>query len=189
MAELYRQNAASARASALRARLCRPTNAVADRGMDLRRGRVPGWRPANGPRPEPAPPKTKLALQPPCRSSLNDPCDSWAFLFASEWSAYAKESTVELREILGVVAARYAVSIDVLISHSRKARIVRPRMLATYLARVLTRLSTSQLGRGLGGRDHTTIVYSHKRIAHRRAFEPDLDREITELIAALRQEA
>lgn len=183
-------------APALRARLRNPPNAVPDRGINLRCGRLPGWRPALGPKPEPAPKKrlgqaSEAATLPAprrCQPSLNDPCDSWAFLFEREWSAYAKESTVELREILGVVAARYAVPIDALISHSRKAKVVRPRMLVAYLARSLTRLSTSQLGRGLGGRNHTTIVYSHKKIAHQRALDPDVDRELTELIAELRQE-
>ena len=45
-----------------------------------------------------------------------------------------------------------------------KARIVRPRQIACYLAKNLTKLSLSQIGKRIGGRDHTTVLHSIQKV-------------------------
>jgi hypothetical protein len=67
-------------------------------------------------------------------------------------------------DIQRMVAWRYGMSRADIIGPRRKARIVRPRQVAIYLSRLLTPYSLSQIGRRFGGRDHTTVLHSVRRI-------------------------
>ena len=51
-------------------------------------------------------------------------------------------------------------------SSSRKQSIVFARGLIVFLARELADLSYEEIGRALGGRDHTTIIHNYRKIAH-----------------------
>jgi chromosomal replication initiator protein len=69
-----------------------------------------------------------------------------------------------LPEIITVVAKYINVPKKQLKSRSRRQSIVLARAVAAYLARELTAVSYAQIGRALGGRDHTTIIHSYKKI-------------------------
>lgn len=69
-----------------------------------------------------------------------------------------------LAEIVAVVARYYALPVRQLRSSSRKAPIVLARAVAIYFARQLTPLSYDEIGKYLGGRDHTTVLHNYRRI-------------------------
>lgn len=69
-----------------------------------------------------------------------------------------------LREICRLVAKYYGVTQKMLTSASRKQTVVLARAVAIYLARQMTPLSYQEIGRVLGGRDHTTIMHNARRI-------------------------
>ncbi len=69
-----------------------------------------------------------------------------------------------LREIIAVVARYYRLPQKLLKSSSRKQAVVSARAVAVYLARELAGTSYEQIGRALGGRDHTTIMHSYQTI-------------------------
>jgi hypothetical protein len=71
----------------------------------------------------------------------------------------SEELRPSLRDIITEVGALYNVSRLDLLSGRRHHGIALPRQVAMYLARHLTLLSLPQIGRYLGGRDHTTILY------------------------------
>lgn len=79
------------------------------------------------------------------------------------------DNSPPLRDILRVVARYHQVPLNVLTSASRKQGVVAARAVAIYLARELTPMSYADIGRLLGGRDHTTIMHNYRRI----------DRELT----------
>ena len=62
------------------------------------------------------------------------------------------------------MARYYSLPVRTLRSSSRKAPIVLARAVAIYFARQLTPLSYDEIGRYLGGRDHTTVLHNHRRI-------------------------
>jgi chromosomal replication initiator protein len=68
------------------------------------------------------------------------------------------------REIVAVVARHFGVPQKLLKSNSRKQHIVRARATAVYLARELSDESYQQIGRLLGGRDHTTIMHNFRKV-------------------------
>jgi len=70
----------------------------------------------------------------------------------------------ELREIISVVARHLNVPQAQLKSASRRQSIVTARGFVVFLARELAKISYEQIGRALGGRDHTTIIHSYRKI-------------------------
>lgn len=67
-------------------------------------------------------------------------------------------------EIIDCVCEYYRVSRNDLMSSRRTADLVMPRQIVCYLGRMLTGMSFPQMGRRLGGRDHTTALHGATKI-------------------------
>jgi chromosomal replication initiator protein len=68
-------------------------------------------------------------------------------------------------EVIQVAAAEaFGLSRDRLLARDRSPKVALARQIAMYLARELTDVSLPEIGRGFG-RDHSTVVHAHKRIA------------------------
>jgi hypothetical protein len=91
----------------------------------------------------------------------------------------------EVRDIQNAVCLHYGVALGDMLSPRRMAAIVRPRQVAVYLARELTLLSLPQIGAKFGGRDHTTVLVSHRKIARLLTQDEDLAADVATLRAAL----
>ncbi|HEX2473484.1 MAG TPA: helix-turn-helix domain-containing protein, partial [Lacipirellulaceae bacterium] len=76
-----------------------------------------------------------------------------------------------LPEIIALVARHYSVQQKLLKSNSRKQRLVRARATVIYLARELSDASYEQIGRALGGRDHTTIMHNFRKVQRERQHD------------------
>jgi chromosomal replication initiator protein len=70
-----------------------------------------------------------------------------------------------LAEIQTATAAALQVPSDALIAHDRRPRVALARQVAMYLARELTDESLPTIGRHFGGRNHSTVLHAHRRIA------------------------
>ncbi len=68
-------------------------------------------------------------------------------------------------QILAAVADFYHVDLIDLTGRSRSKEVVLPRQMAMYLLREETGASLPQIGDVLGGRDHTTVMYAHDKMA------------------------
>jgi chromosomal replication initiator protein len=90
-----------------------------------------------------------------------------------------------LREIIAVVAKFYKQPQAVLKSASRRQSAVLPRAVIVYLARELADHSYHEIGRALGGRDHSTIMHNYRKVQstrqHDLAIQNDLD-EVTRIL-------
>lgn len=78
-----------------------------------------------------------------------------------------------LQEIILIVAKYTRIPQKQLKSGSRRQSVVYARALAVYLAREMCRASYDQIGRAMGGRDHTTIMHNYRKI------ERELARDVT----------
>jgi len=65
-----------------------------------------------------------------------------------------------VRVVVACVAEAWGLSSTDLLARSKKARCLHPRMIAMALARHVCRLSLFEIGRRMGGRDHTTVRHS-----------------------------
>lgn len=93
----------------------------------------------------------------------------------------------DLATIIRVVSRYYSIPLKVLTSSSRKTAVVAARGVVVYLARELTSISYEQIGRQLGGRDHTTILHSYDRVRERLTVDPPLRQSIDQLQILLRR--
>jgi chromosomal replication initiator protein len=83
-----------------------------------------------------------------------------------------------LEDVIEAVADFYSLSSEDLKGRSRRKKVAKPRQIAMYLARQETNASLPQIGRALGGRDHTTVLYSINKIGKRIEMDEILHREI-----------
>jgi chromosomal replication initiator protein len=95
----------------------------------------------------------------------------------------AQAGSVE--EIQQQVAERFSISRAELIGSSRAATPLRARQVAMYLTREMTDLSLPQIGRLYGGRDHTTVMNSLRRIEAGLGEDEALGQKVAELRAAI----
>ncbi|MDQ2631555.1 MAG: chromosomal replication initiator protein DnaA [Actinomycetota bacterium] len=90
-----------------------------------------------------------------------------------------------VEEIQQRVAEGFGVSRAELVGSSRAATPLRARQVAIFLTRDLTDLSLPQIGRLYGGRDHTTVLNSLRRIEASLDEDSDLAEKIRELRGAI----
>lgn len=83
-----------------------------------------------------------------------------------------------IQEIKRIVARYYGVTVNDLESPCRAARCVRPRHVACYLIRERTIKSFPEIGRRLGGRDHTTAMSAVDRINDLLSWDTNLADDI-----------
>ena len=79
------------------------------------------------------------------------------------------------------VAAAFDLTRNELLGQSRTAGAVRARQVAIYLTRELTDLSLPQIGRLYGGRDHSTVLNSIRRIESRLPGDRELAGRLQQL--------
>jgi chromosomal replication initiator protein len=94
---------------------------------------------------------------------------------------------IYLAEIIACVAKRYGMTVEELASRSRLREYVEPRQIAVYLCKQLTAASAASIGARVGGLEHSTILYSVRKVAIRRLEEPYFNAAIESLIAELAQ--
>ncbi|MCU0610414.1 MAG: chromosomal replication initiator protein DnaA [Candidatus Eisenbacteria bacterium] len=71
-----------------------------------------------------------------------------------------RPAAVSVEDIIRATAGATGVVPGALTSKRRTNQIARARQVAMYLARTLTNLSTTDIGRYFGGRDHSTVIHA-----------------------------
>ncbi len=66
--------------------------------------------------------------------------------------------------IIKIVSEHFGLTVNTLISKKKNQEIVYPRQLCMYLCRTLTDVALTLIGKKLGNRDHTTIIYGYEKI-------------------------
>ena len=80
--------------------------------------------------------------------------------------------------IIQAVADFYDIGKADLFSSSRRKEIVKPRQVAMYLLRVKLKSSYPFIARKFGGKDHTTAIYSCRKISKEIEIDEELKRDI-----------
>jgi chromosomal replication initiator protein len=102
-------------------------------------------------------------------------------LAAELLASAAPKNSPPATDILAAVARYYGLPKAKLTSSSRQQSTVLARAVAIYLIRQLTPLSYDQIGRMLGGRDHTTVLHNFRRIDRGLATDRPLRDALDEL--------
>jgi chromosomal replication initiator protein len=62
-----------------------------------------------------------------------------------------------------------------------------PRQVAMYLCREMTNHSLPKIGESFGGRDHTTVLHAHDKIAKDIIANENVRKEVDDLISILNE--
>lgn len=85
---------------------------------------------------------------------------------------------ISVENIQKTVADYYKIKVADMYSKKRPANIARPRQIAMYLAKELTRKSYPDIGELFGGRDHTTVMHAVRKIAGERKQLAELNQQL-----------
>jgi chromosomal replication initiator protein len=99
-----------------------------------------------------------------------------------------KERRPEASAIVKAVTHRFNVTVEALKGKRRTNAIVVPRQTAMYLCRTLTEMPLTEIGKVLGGRDHTTVLYACDRVREMMEVDPQYQQTVEELSERLRKE-
>ncbi|MFA5605834.1 MAG: chromosomal replication initiator protein DnaA [Leucobacter sp.] len=97
------------------------------------------------------------------------------------------DNEVQPSDIISRTGEYFDLSVDELYGPSRAQQIALARQIAMYLCRELTPLSLPKIGQLFGGRDHTTVMYAHKKITQLIAERRSVYNQVTELTTRIKQ--
>ena len=93
-------------------------------------------------------------------------------------SRYMTGQRLTVDRIQRTVCEAFSISLTDMSSKRRARAVARPRQVAMYLSKKLTKRSLPDIGRRFGGRDHTTVMHAVKRITSLRAEDPGFDAQV-----------
>lgn len=94
----------------------------------------------------------------------------------------SQERRISIESVIRAVADRFSMQPAQLKQKSNAHEIARPRQIAMYLVKELTPASLPEIGRAFGGKHHTTVLHSIRRIESLRASDPDMNRLVHSLV-------
>jgi chromosomal replication initiator protein len=81
-------------------------------------------------------------------------------------------------KIIDIVAKYFNLDSSMLKGKMKKKNVTDARAIAMYLSRIMTEESLQRIGLEFGGRDHSTIIYSHEKISNELKTNTRLQEEI-----------
>ncbi|MEO0752378.1 MAG: chromosomal replication initiator protein DnaA [Pseudomonadota bacterium] len=95
------------------------------------------------------------------------------------------ERKVSIEEIQRQVSDHYNIRLADMIGPKRVRSFARPRQVAMYLCKQMTRRSLPEIGRRFGGRDHTTVMHGVRRIEELRHSDAQIAEDLEMLRRSL----
>jgi chromosomal replication initiator protein len=99
---------------------------------------------------------------------------------------HAEEKPVSIEMIQKFVADHYKLKISELKAKNNSKSIAGPRQIAMYLTKSLTAASLPEIGKEFGGKHHSTVIHSIRKVDDLRKQDPEFDRLIHSFVQAFR---
>ncbi|HEX7019277.1 MAG TPA: chromosomal replication initiator protein DnaA [Gemmatimonadaceae bacterium] len=96
------------------------------------------------------------------------------------------EKAVTIEVVQKAVADYYQLKLAELKSRNNSKSVAMPRQIAMYLCKNLTNASLPEIGRSFGGKHHSTVIHSIRKIEDLRQRDGDFNTVLNTLIASLR---
>jgi len=97
------------------------------------------------------------------------------------------KKAVTIESIREYVAQKYSVSVDDLISKSNKREVAVPRQIAMFLSKKLTKTPLHEIGKKFGGKHHSTVLHSIKKVETTIEEESDFAHEVNSILKFFEQ--
>ena len=96
------------------------------------------------------------------------------------------EKAITIEQIQKYVADYYHLKLHELKSRNNSKSVAMPRQVAMYLCKSLTHASLPEIGRSFGGKHHSTVIHSIKKVEELRKKNGDFDKQVANLIESIR---
>jgi chromosomal replication initiator protein len=96
------------------------------------------------------------------------------------------EKAVTIESIQKFVSDYYQLKLFELKSKNNSKSIALPRQIAMYLCKTLTRASLPEIGRSFGGKHHSTVIHSIKKVEEMRKTDGDFNSLITNFLESFK---
>ncbi|MDO8490609.1 MAG: chromosomal replication initiator protein DnaA [Dehalococcoidia bacterium] len=101
--------------------------------------------------------------------------------FLSDMTASVNRRSLSADQVKGAVSLYFQVDLPLLTGTRRDKHIALARQVSMYLLREELQKSWAEIGRELGGRDHTTILHGYNKIATGINISAELRRQVLEI--------
>jgi chromosomal replication initiator protein len=96
------------------------------------------------------------------------------------------ERAVTIEIVQKAVADHYSLKVSELKSKNNSKSVAMPRQIAMYLCKALTNASLPEIGRSFGGKHHSTVIHSIRKVEHLRQKQGDFNTVINTLMASFK---
>ena len=103
-----------------------------------------------------------------------------------EYGAGPGPVRITVAKIQRLVADYYNIRVEDLTGRTRERICSYPRMMAMFLAREITRKSSTEIGMRFH-RDHSTVLYAERQIKEKRRADPVCQQEIEEITRLIKE--
>ncbi len=97
-----------------------------------------------------------------------------------------EDRLINLDAIQKFVADHYRLKVADLKARNNAKSVALPRQIAMYLGKSLTKASLPDIGKAFGGKHHSTVIHSVRKIANLRKSDPEFDKVIQGLLYSFR---
>lgn len=97
-----------------------------------------------------------------------------------------EEKAITIEQIQKFVADYYHLKLHELKSRNNSKSVAMPRQVAMYLCKSLTHASLPEIGRSFGGKHHSTVIHSIKKVEDMRKKNGDFDKLVSNLIEQIK---
>ena len=99
---------------------------------------------------------------------------------------HTEDKPISIEMIQKFVADRYNVKLNELKARNNSKAVAGPRQIAMYLTKTLTQASLPEIGKSFGGKHHSTVIHSIRKVEGQRKADPEFDRLINSFVQAFR---
>jgi chromosomal replication initiator protein len=96
------------------------------------------------------------------------------------------DKAITIDGIQKFVADYFQLRINDIKSKNNSKSIAMPRQVAMYLCKALTHASLPEIGRSFGGKHHSTVIHSIKKVEDLRKNDPVFNKQIESFLESLR---
>jgi chromosomal replication initiator protein len=97
-----------------------------------------------------------------------------------------EEKAVTIDQIQRFVADYYQLKLSYLKSKNNSKSVAMPRQVAMYLCKSLTHASLPEIGRSFGGKHHSTVIHSIKKVEDMRKKSGEFDKQVGTLLESVK---
>jgi chromosomal replication initiator protein len=96
------------------------------------------------------------------------------------------EKAVTVEVIQKYIADYYHMRPADLKARNNSKSVARPRQIAMYLCKLLTNASLPEIGRSFGGKHHSTVIHSIRKVEKLKASDTDFNTLLNSFVESLR---